>query len=224
MEIGDGRISISFGNACHSEAAQRLWESVPKNITDCHAPSGLAMTICSKDIESLRPKFFMRKNTRMLTHGALLAALYAALCYLQNVLLPGSASWAIQFRAAEALCVLALFTPAAIPGLTVGCLLFNLSFSGALPLDPVLGTAATLFATAAMYFTRKLTVKGYPFLSLLMPAVFNAILVGWELSIYIGGGFRLNALYVAIGEIAVLLTLGTLLFYTLQRSPLRHYF
>ena len=166
----------------------------------------------------------MRKNTRMLTHGALLAALYAALCYLQNVLLPGSASWAIQFRAAEALCVLALFTPAAIPGLTVGCLLFNLSFSGALPLDPVLGTAATLFATAAMYFTRKLTVKGYPFLSLLMPAVFNAILVGWELSIYIGGGFRLNALYVAIGEIAVLLTLGTLLFYTLQRSPLRHYF
>ena len=165
----------------------------------------------------------MKPKTRMLTHGAMLAALYTALCYLQNLLIPGSASWAIQFRAAEALCVLALFTPAAVPGLTVGCLLFNLSFSGALPLDPVLGTGATLLATAAMYFTRKLTVRGYPLLAMLMPALCNAFLVGWELEIYIGGGFWLNALYVAIGEAAVLLTLGTALFYTLKTSPLRRY-
>ena len=165
----------------------------------------------------------MRNNTRMLTHGALLAALYTALCYLQNFLLPGSASWAIQFRAAEALCVLALFTPAAIPGLTVGCLLFNLSFAGALPLDPILGTGATLLATAGMYATRKLTIKGYPLLAMLMPAIFNAVLVGFELALYFGGGFWLNALYVAIGEVAVLLTLGTMLFYTLKKLPLQWY-
>jgi uncharacterized membrane protein len=163
----------------------------------------------------------MRNKTRQLTHGALLAALYTALCYLQNFLIPGSASWVIQFRAAEALCVLALFTPAAIPGLTIGCLLFNLSFSGALPLDPILGTGATLLATAAMYATRRLTIFGYPLPALLMPAVFNAILVGWELSIYIGGGFWLNALYVAIGEAAVLLTLGSVLYYTLKKVPIR---
>lgn len=162
----------------------------------------------------------MRKNTRMLTHGALLAALYTALCYLQNMLIPGSASWAIQFRAAEALCVLALFTPAAVPGLTIGCLLFNISFSGALPLDPLLGTGATLLATAGMYLTRKVTVLGYPLPAMLMPALFNAFLVGWELAIYIGGGFWMNALYVAIGEVAVLLTLGSLLFYTIRKSPL----
>lgn len=171
----------------------------------------------------MRPKIFMTQKTRMLTHGAMLAALYTALCYLQNALLPGSASWAIQFRAAEALCVLALFTPAAIPGLTIGCLLFNLSFSGALPLDPIMGTAATVLATAGMYLTRKLTIGGYPLLSMLMPAICNALLVGWELDIYIGGGFWLNALYVAIGEAAVLLTLGSVLFYTLKNSPIRRY-
>ena len=179
------------------------------------------MTAGLEGVKDLRPNIFMRNKTRQLTHGALLAALYTALCYLQNLLIPGSASWAIQFRAAEALCVLALFTPAAIPGLTIGCLLFNLSFSGALPLDPILGTAATLLATAAMYLTRRLTINGYPLPALLMPGIFNAILVGWELAIYIGGGFWLNALYVAIGEVAVLLTLGSALYYTLKKTPIR---
>ena len=162
----------------------------------------------------------MRRNTRMLTHAALIAALYVALTYLQNLLIPGSASWAIQFRASEALCILALFTPAAIPGLSIGCLVFNLSYSGALPLDPLVGTAATVLATAAMWFSRKWTVKGFPLFALLMPAVFNAFLVGWELDLYIGGGFWLNALYVAIGEAAVLLTLGTALFYAMKARHL----
>ena len=162
----------------------------------------------------------MRRNTRMLTHAALIAALYAALTYLQNLLIPGSASWAIQFRASEALCILALFTPAAIPGLSIGCLVFNLSYSGALPLDSLVGTAATVLATAAMWFSRKWTVKGFPLFALLMPAVFNAFLVGWELDLYIGGGFWLNALYVAIGEAAVLLTLGTALFYAMKARHL----
>ena len=161
------------------------------------------------------------KNARTITTGALIGAMYMALCYLQNALLPGSASWAIQFRAAEALCILAFFTPAAIPGLTIGCLLFNLSFAGALPLDPVVGTAATLLAAWAMYLTRKLTIKGLPLLGLLMPAVANAFLVGWELTVYIGGGFWLNALYVAIGEMAVLLTLGTALYYGLKKHSAR---
>ena len=162
----------------------------------------------------------MRRSIRYLTHAALLAALYTALTYLQNFLLPGSASWAIQFRASEALCVLALFTPAAIPGLSIGCLLFNLSFSGALPLDPIVGTAATALATAGMWLSRKWTICGFPLLGLLLPAITNAILVGWELSVYIGGGFWLNALYVAIGEAAVLLTLGTVLYYTIKNRRL----
>ncbi len=162
----------------------------------------------------------MRKNIRNLTYGALIAALYVALTYLQNFLIPGSATWAIQFRASEALCVLAFFTPAAIAGLPIGCLLFNLSYAAALPLDFLVGTLASLLAAAGMYLTRKWTVRGYPLLGFLMPAVTNALLVGWELSVYIGGSFWLNALYVAIGEAAVLLSLGSLLYFTLKRQGL----
>lgn len=157
----------------------------------------------------------MRKNTRYLTHGAVIAALYVALTYLQNLLFPHSAYAAIQFRASEALCVLAFFTPAAIPGLSVGCLLFNIS-NAALPADFLVGTLATVLAASGMYLTRRVKCKGYPLLGLLMPAVFNGILVGWELSVYIGGGFWLNAASVAIGEGAVLLTLGTGLYYALR--------
>ena len=162
----------------------------------------------------------MNKNVRFLSHAALIAALYVALTYLQNMLLPGSATWAIQFRASEALCVLALFTPAAIPGLSIGCLLFNVSFAGALPLDFLVGTAASFLAAWGMRLTRKCTIKGYPLLAMLLPAISNALLVGWELSVYVGGGFGINALYVAIGEAAVLLILGTALFYAMKARNL----
>ena len=162
----------------------------------------------------------MHKHTKYLAHGALIAAMYVALTHFQNLLIPGSATWAIQFRASEALCVLAFFTPAAIPGLSVGCFLFNLTYSGALPLDMLVGTAATVLATGSMYLTRKLRIRGVPAVGLLMPALFNAFLVGWELTVYIGGGFWMNALYVALGELGVLLTLGWLLDSLLKRKNL----
>ena len=156
----------------------------------------------------------MSKNTRFLTHAAVIAALYAVLTHLQNVLLPGSATWAIQMRLSEALCVLSFFTPAAIPGLTVGCLVFNITYAAALPLDFLVGSLATLLAA------RHVTVKGYPLLGMAMPALFNALLVGWELTVYIGGGFFMNALYVALGELAVLLTFGTALYYAVKKRHL----
>ena len=162
----------------------------------------------------------MRNNVRFITHAAIMAAVYVALTHLQNALLPGSATWAIQFRASEALCVLAFFTPAAVPGLAVGCLLFNVTYSGALPLDFLVGSLASALAAGAMWMTRRVTVKGCPLLGLLMPALFNALLVGWELTVYIGGGFAINALYVAIGEAAVLLTLGWLLYATIKKRRL----
>ena len=162
----------------------------------------------------------MKKNTRHLAHAAIIAGLYAALTFLQNLLLPGSASWGIQFRASEALCMLALFTPAAIPGLTIGCALFNLTFAGALPLDMPVGSLATLLAVWGMYLCRKLRPANLPVPALLFPVLTNAVLVGWELSVYVGGGFWLNALYVAAGELAVMLTLGLALFWLLDRKQL----
>lgn len=160
------------------------------------------------------------KNTYQIARAAIIAACYVALTHLQNILIPGSTTWAIQFRASEALCVLAFFTPSAVWGLTIGCLLFNISYAAALPLDFLVGTLASFLSTGAMWVTRKCTIKGFPLLGLLMPALSNAILVGWELSIYIGGGFWLNAVYVAIGEAAVLLTLGSGLYYAMRRRHL----
>ena len=162
----------------------------------------------------------MKRNTRNMVHAAIIAALYVTLTHAQNLLLPGSASMAIQFRASEALCVLAFFTPAAIPGLAIGCLVFNLTSNMALPLDFLVGSLATVLAAWGTRLTRTITIKGFPLPGLLMPALTNAFLVGWELSVYVGGGFWFNALYVAIGEAAVLLTLGTALYYAIKARKL----
>ena len=161
-----------------------------------------------------------RSRIRYWTHAAIIAALYTVLTHLQNLILPNSASMAIQCRLSEALCVLALFTPAAIPGLAVGCLVFNLTFAAALPLDFLAGTAATVLAAAGMWKLRTVTVRGYPLPAMVMPAVTNGVLVGWELSVYIGGGFWFNGLCVAIGELTVLLVFGSVLYFVMKRRHL----
>lgn len=162
----------------------------------------------------------MNRNYRFIAYAALIAAMYTVLTHLQNLLIPGSATWAIQFRASEALCILAFFTPAAIPGLTVGCFLFNLTYAAALPLDILVGSLATALTSVSMFLTRNVKLKGIPVLGLTMPAVWNALLVGWELTVYIGGMFWINAVYVAIGEAAVLGTLGTLLYTAMKKRNL----
>lgn len=162
----------------------------------------------------------MNKKIKDTVYAAIIAALYVVLTNLQNLLIPGSATWAIQFRVSEALCILAFFTPSAISGLTIGCMLFNLNYAGALPLDFLLGSVATLTATLAMWHLRNVRVHGLPLFGLLMPALTNALLVGAELTLYIGGAFALNALYVAIGEAAVLLTLGAMLYCGMKKRKL----
>ena len=162
----------------------------------------------------------MKKQTRHMVHAAAIAALYVVLTHMQNLIFPDSASFAIQMRLSEALCALAFFTPAAIPGLTLGCLLFNITCSAALPLDFVVGSLATYLAAQGMWLTRKWLVRGIPLTGLLMPALTNALLVGWELTVYIGGGFLFNAICVAAGEIAVLMTLGTMLYLVIRRRGL----
>ena len=158
----------------------------------------------------------MKHNTQYVTQAAIIAALYAVLTHLQNLLLPGSASWAIQMRLSEALTALAFFTPAAAPGLAIGCLVFNISYAAALPLDFLVGTLATYLAAQCMWLTRKVTVRGLPVIGLAMPALSNALLVGWELTAYIGElSFAVNALSVALGELAVVLVPGTMLYHAL---------
>lgn len=162
----------------------------------------------------------MRKKTHSMVQSAIIAALYVVLTHLQNMILPDSASLAIQFRGAEALCVLAFFTPSAIPGLTVGCFLFNLTSGAALPLDFLVGSIATAGAAICMWKTRNLTIHGFPLVGMLMPALWNAILVGWELTLYIDSGFGFNAICVAVGELAVLFTLGSVVYGTIKSRKL----
>ena len=168
----------------------------------------------------------MSLQTRKTSHAAILAAMYVALTYIQNFLLPGSTTWAIQCRLSEALCIFSLFTPAAIPGLTIGCLLFNISYAGALPLDFLVGSLATLLACVLMRMTRNITLFGCPVLAMTMPALTNAVLVGWELTVYLGdngftlAAFWINAVYVAIGELIVLLFPGTILYYAIRKRGL----
>ncbi len=165
------------------------------------------------------------KKTVFVTRTAIIAAMYAALTYAQNFLLPGTTSMAVQFRASEALNVLAIFTPAAIPGLTIGCVISNLYNIGAgLPLDMIFGSLATLGATLCIWFLRKVTVKGYPLTSMLMPAIWNGVIVGWEIEyFFIEGdfewiGFLTQGGLVALGELAVMAILGTLLWAAIKKK------
>ena len=88
-------------------------------------------------------------NTLLLVQAAMIAALYVVLTFIANEL--GLASQAVQLRFSEALTVLPYFTPAAIPGLFIGCLLSNVLTGLALP-DIVFGSIATLIGAV---FTRK---------------------------------------------------------------------
>lgn len=159
----------------------------------------------------------MSKKIHRLVLAAVIAALYVALTYVQEMIFPTSATMAVQFRVSEALTVLSLFTPAAVSGLTVGCFIANFSVLGALPTDIILGSLASFLACLFMHRLRNVTVKGFPFASLLMPALFNGIIIGAEIEVFFIEGpfnfmsFLTQAGLVALGELGVLFTLGAAL-------------
>ncbi len=153
----------------------------------------------------------------------MIGTLYFLLTILQATLFPGSTSAAIQFRASEAMMMLALYSPWAIYGLTIGCCVANIS--GGIPLDIVIGGFATLLAGILIYRTRRITVKGFPLLSLLFPALCNGIIIGAEIQLlYVGfwnwTGFLIQAGCVALGEIGVSVILGIPFYYYCQKIHL----
>ena len=165
----------------------------------------------------------MNRNVKKIVLSGLIAAMYVVLTLLQNTLFPGTASAAVQFRASEALCVLAVFTPAAIPGLTVGCIISNI-FAGLGAIDLVVGPLASFLAALGMYLLRNQRTLKLPILSLLCPAVSNGLLVGAEIALFFSEGqafwavFWMNAGLVAVGELAVLFTLGVFLFLAVEKN------
>lgn len=164
---------------------------------------------------------FKKIAAKQLVSAALIAALYAVLTYVSAAL--GLAYGNIQFRLSEALNVLALFTPAAIPGLTIGCIISNIASPFGI-LDVIVGSIATLLASTTIYFLGKLKIKKSCLLSPLPPAIFNALLVGLEITLFMPSGtatftaFLISAVEVGIGELAVCFILGLPLYYVLKNK------
>jgi len=153
----------------------------------------------------------MKNNTLSLTKGAVIAAMYVALTLLSHQM--GLASGVIQLRLSEALMVLAIFTPAAIPGLTLGCLLSNL-LTGGIIWDVIFGSIATLLGTVGTRLLRK-----WPYVALLPPILSNVIIVSLVLKFAYGleGTIPYFMLTVGIGEFVCCGILGALLLPVLKR-------
>ncbi|MBQ9989747.1 MAG: QueT transporter family protein [Lachnospiraceae bacterium] len=151
-------------------------------------------------------------QTLYLTQGAMIAALYVVLTLIANAF--GLASMAIQVRFSEALTILPVFTPAAIPGLFAGCLLSNL-ITGAMPQDVIFGSLATLAGALGTYALRR-----YKWLAPIPPILANVIVVPPLLAyVYqIPGSLGYFALTVGIGEIISCGILGMLLYFALKKS------
>ncbi len=165
-------------------------------------------------------------TTLYMVQAAIITALYVTVNYAQELIVPASTIGPVQLRLSELLCTLALFTPAAIPGLTVGCLLSNIISTGVLPLDMVLGTLATLLAAVCAYYLRNVKLWSIPIPALFMPVIFNGIIIGLELEIFfIEGaftftGFLIQAGLVALGELIVCVVLGIPFYFLLKKLPL----
>lgn len=149
-----------------------------------------------------------------LTQAALIAAVYVALCMAFAPISYGE----IQVRVAEALVILPFFTPAAIPGLFVGCILANI-FGGSILMDVIFGSFATLIGAMGSYYLRSSR-----FLTLLPPVVSNTLIVPYVLRY--GYGVPLPVpfmmLTVGVGEVIAVGVLGNILMSVLVRY--RHVF
>lgn len=162
----------------------------------------------------------MKRSTRQLTLSALIAAFYAVFTLSSSAL--GLAYGPIQFRISEAMTILPIFTPAAIPGLVIGCILSNITSPYGW-VDICFGTFATLLAAIFTRWLRNCTFKNPPILSTLMPVLFNALIIGAEITLFFDSGtakwisFGYNALTIGLGELVVCFGLGLPLYIIVKK-------
>lgn len=151
----------------------------------------------------------MSKNTAFITHAAVIAAIYVVLTLIFAPISYGE----VQVRISEALTILPFFTPAAIPGLFIGCLIANF-LGGSIILDVIFGSIATLIGAAGTYLLRN-----NRWLAPLPPIISNTIIV--PLVLRYGYGVPLPIpmlmLFIAIGEIISCYVLGEIVLSALLR-------
>ena len=152
------------------------------------------------------------KSALFLTQAAMIAALYVVLTYIANLF--GLASGVIQIRLSEMLCILPVFTPAAIPGLFIGCLLSNI-LTGCVIWDILFGSLATLAGAIGTYLLRN-----HKFVFTLPPVAANMIVVPLVLQYAYGvpDAVWYLAVTVGAGEVISVCILGMLLYKVLYRQ------
>lgn len=150
------------------------------------------------------------KNAAFLTQAAMIAAVYVTLTLLFRPISFGE----IQIRIAEALTILPLFSPAAVPGVFVGCLIANIISGGILP-DIIFGSLATLIGAVLTYCLKDKN----PILGPIPPIVSNTIIVPFVLFYGYGANLPipLMMLTVGIGEILSCGVLGLVLYFSLKK-------
>ena len=151
-----------------------------------------------------------RSKTKYIALGGIIAALYVALTYFASVI--GLASGVIQFRISEALCILPIFTPAAIPGLYIGCFLANL-LTGCAIWDVIFGSIATLLGAIGTWLLR----KKHRFLASIPPIVSNMVIIPFILQYVYGAEdtYLFLMVTVGIGEVVCAGILGQVLYQAL---------
>lgn len=149
------------------------------------------------------------KKLVFICQAAVIAALYVVLTYVFSAF----ASGVIQVRVSEALTILPAFTPAAIPGLVIGCLLSN-TLTGCVLLDIIFGSVATLIGALGSYALRRHT-----WLVPIPPIVSNMIIVPFVLRYAYGAtdAFPFMIATVGAGEIISCYLLGMLLYGALKK-------
>ena len=149
------------------------------------------------------------KKLVFICQAAVIAALYVVLTYVFSAF----ASGVIQVRVSEALTILPAFTPAAIPGLVIGCLLSN-TLTGGVLLDIIFGSVATLIGALGSYALRRHT-----WLVPIPPIVSNMIIVPFVLRYAYGAtdAFPFMIATVGAGEIISCYLLGMLLYGALKK-------
>ena len=127
----------------------------------------------------------------------------------------GLANGAIQLRVSEALTILPVFTPAAIPGLFLGCLISNI-ITGCIIEDIIFGSLATLIGAVGTYLLRKLT-----YLAPIPPVLANAFIVPFVLKTFyeLSDAYWYLVLTVGAGEILSCYVLGLILYNALKKVP-----
>lgn len=154
----------------------------------------------------------MNKKIKFLTQAAMIAALYVILTFIASAL--GLASQAIQIRFSEALTVLPAFTPAAIPGLFIGCILSNL-LTGCALYDIIFGSLATLLGALGTY-----ALKNHKYLTPIPPIAANTLIIPFVIRyVYQSEGtIPFFMLTVGAGEVISCGILGLMLYSALKKQ------